>query len=170
MMLRAIFILFCLCVSFSAFGSCSAEKISHFHETWRKFYAASLTEKPEVISDFYNFPLKLLPPQDGGKSIVISKNIFIKNYSEIFLQSTLEEDNDIYTDFKKFKNMSDDHLKNSANTASCDINQKSGSIIFMGDYEFRWSISKGWRIYGVDYAGIQRRNFLFSLKHELIKK
>lgn len=169
MMLRAIFLLFFLSLSFSARSECSAEKLTQFHQVWKLFYSAALTEKAEEISYFFKFPLKLLSPFDNEKPIVINKSIFIKNYSYIFLQTVPGQDNEVYENFKQFKNMSGTQFRNAVDTSSCDANPQSGTLISVGDYHFIWNASNGWLIYAIDYPGVQRRNLKYSFIHKTLR-
>lgn len=134
--------------------NCQNGDITSLTETWKAFRRASLHATPEKIVNFYKFPLKLYSPTDphgiDEKPIIISRNVFLKNYQSIFQQTDLGEETAFYKDLKA--STGDESVRrNEFDNRGCNF--PTPGPINVEYYDFVWSEQSGWQIESISYIG-----------------
>lgn len=133
-------------------SACEKGGLQEFIKIWKEFRIASLEKTPEEISKFYRFPLKLNGGDDDAKPILLSREIFLKHYDEIFKISEVGEEVRVFKELKKSRE--DDYNRSGIlqNFDQSGCVYTHGSFAFVNMYNLNWTKDDGWKITSVDYA------------------
>jgi hypothetical protein len=138
----------CLAAPALAAPPCNAPDPAALRSTWQAYRGAALAGNAEQAAQFHKFPLKLLPPMQGPKPMLISRKVFVHNYGALFQRHPDGQEIGLFAAMKA----------GSGNEAIPKIHfdaQKCAlsAPVSVADYDFTYDQKRGWLIEAIEYGG-----------------
>ncbi len=140
--------------SSSAIAACIVPDEASLRTKWQSFRSDAVLGKPERMTPYFKFPLKLMSPFHDGKPAMVSQAAFSKHYQTLFVSDVDGAELEIRRDLLK--------LTGSERFSRIHFDQKKCSLqapVDVADYVFTFHQQRGWLItavrYGDDFFAIE---------------